>query len=151
MDILMKIFSLILIISLIWYFLWLIFSRMHFLKNKKYTKFLFITILTIALYLFVSNLFFSSLLEPESLKFNKTQWMKNDLIRYQMIKDLRDKKTLIEKDSAEIKSLLGFPNTIDSLKTKWTYFILTNNGFDHEMKKLEIKFMNGISSDISYK
>ena len=75
------------------------------------------------------------LTKEKSRDFDKKDWIllnediEKRLHRYEMIDDLIDSRVLIDKDSIQVKELLGKPNYKNTNENVWTYDAGTGGGF----------------------
>ena len=75
------------------------------------------------------------LTKEKSRDFDKKDWIllnediEKRLHRYEMIDDLIDSRVLIDKDSIQVKELLGKPNYKNTNENVWTYEAGTGGGF----------------------
>lgn len=129
--------------------MWLLFKKIKIIKQKKNIVYI-TTVSTLIFYFIISGLFFNFKEKTQNIEFNKYVWNNNEFERYKMIDNLLKTNIINGKDSTEIKSLLGTPNSKDLRKAEWIYLIIINKSFDHEIKKLKIKFEKNISNNINY-
>ena len=84
------------------------------------------------------------LTKEKSRDFDKKDWIllnediEKRLHRYEMIDDLIDSRVLIDKDSIQVKELLGKPNYKNTNENVWTYEAGTGGGFGFVDHFLEI-------------
>lgn len=89
-----------------------------------------ISALTIALIIYIGiiELYIFSITREISRDFDQSTWMTNQDERFEMADDLIKRKVLYEKDSTQVKLLIGNPNWQDSLNMKWTYDMGSGGG-----------------------
>ena len=86
------------------------------------------------------------LTKEKSRDFDKKDWIllnediEKRLHRYEMIDDLIDSRVLIDKDSIQVKELLGKPNYKNTNENVWTYEAGTGGGFGFVDHFLEIYY-----------
>ncbi len=82
-----------------------------------------ISAITFALIIYTAiiELFIYSITREPSRDFDQSNWMTNNDKRFEMADDLIIRQILKEKDSTQVKLLIGMPNWQDSLNMKWTY------------------------------
>ncbi|GAB1356992.1 hypothetical protein MASR1M29_11600 [Cloacibacterium normanense] len=97
------------------------------------------------------------LTKEKSRDFDKKDWiLLNEDIekrfhRYEMIDDLIDSRVLIDKDSIQVKELLGKPNYKNTNENVWTYEAGTGGGFGFVDHFLEIYYKKNKVQKIKHK
>ena len=97
------------------------------------------------------------LTKEKSRDFDKKDWIllnediEKRLHRYEMIDDLIDSRVLIDKDSIQVKELLGKPNYKNTNENVWTYEAGTGGGFGFVDHFLEIYYKKNKVQKIEHK
>ena len=97
------------------------------------------------------------LTKEKSRDFDKKDWIllnediEKRLHRYEMIDDLIDSRVLIDKDSIQVKELLGKPNYKNTNENIWTYEAGTGGGFGFVDHFLEIYYKKNKVQKIEHK
>lgn len=97
------------------------------------------------------------LTKEKSRDFDKKDWIllnediEKRLHRYEMIDDLIDSRVLIDKDSIQVKELLGKPNYKNTNENVWTYEAGTGGGFGFVYHFLEIYYKKNKVQKIEHK
>ena len=97
------------------------------------------------------------LTKKKSKKKKKKDWIllnediEKRLHRYEMIDDLIDSRVLIDKDSIQVKELLGKPNYKNTNENVWTYEAGTGGGFGFVDHFLEIYYKKNKVQKIEHK
>ena len=97
------------------------------------------------------------LTKEKSRDFEKKDWIllnediEKRLHRYEMIDDLIDSRVLIDKDSIQVKELLGKPNYKNTNENVWTYEAGTGGGFGFVDHFLEIYYKKNKVQKIEHK
>ena len=97
------------------------------------------------------------LTKEKSRDFDKKDWIllnediEKRLHRYEMIDDLSDSRVLIDKDSIQVKELLGKPNYKNTNENVWTYEAGTGGGFGFVDHFLEIYYKKNKVQKIEHK
>ena len=95
--------------------------------------------------------------KEKSRDFDKKDWIllnediEKRLHRYEMIDDLIDSRVLIDKDSIQVKELLGKPNYKNTNENVWTYEAGTGGGFGFVDHFLEIYYKKNKVQKIEHK
>lgn len=144
-------YHIILAIPCFFFILWL---TGKFIKSKQY-KYITAGILTILvtpiLYIGVIAIFFSILFHEPTKKFNKSIWLSDPASRYQMSDNIIDSKLLIEKDTNQIKQMLGNPTTRSVSSNSWTYDMgMGGGGLGFLFHSLNITLVNGKATKVEH-
>lgn len=133
------------------YFFWRWIFR-KYLKTGKSTKiatWVATLITTPVLYLLVIQLFILALFYTPSRDFNKKQWLTDRESRFEMADDILESKLLIDRDSNQVKEILGEPNrNIETWqnnrdKLTWTYDMgMGVGGLGFLFHNLSVEFKN---------
>lgn len=97
------------------------------------------------------------LTKEKSRDFEKKDWIllnediEKRLHRYEMIDDLINSKVLINKDSIQVKELIGEPNYRNKKEGVWTYEAGTGGGFGFLDHFLEIYFKKSKVQKLQHK
>ena len=97
------------------------------------------------------------LTKEKSRDFDKKDWIllnediEKRLHRYEMIDDLIHSRVLIDKDSIQVKELLGRPNYKNTNENVWTYEAGTGGGFGFVDHFLEIYYKKNKVQKIEHK
>jgi phosphate/sulfate permease len=82
-----------------------------------------------------------------SRDFDSVTWQANSKTEsgtdnYEMVDDLINSRLLIDKDSLEVKEILGSPELKDKEQKFWQYYAGTSTGFGFTDHQLVVKFAN---------
>ncbi len=104
---------------------------------------------------FVSFLIFTMSIE-RSRDFDENLWKttseaEGEFGKYEMIDDLIESDLLINKDSLEVKKILGMPEYRDKEKNFWQYYAGMSNGFGFVDHHLIVNFKHGKVSKLEHK
>ena len=127
----------------------LVFLFVNTIDKRKWLTILVSLVLTPLVYFYVAypliNIFSSYHHEKY---FNAESWQEKPALRYEMMDDMVDSKSLIGKSKSEIETLLGSPEWLswnDALKThdnnKWNYALgLKPGAFNEQKECIELVF-----------
>jgi len=99
-------------------------------------------IMTPIIYSILIIIFIFSLTYEPNRDFNKSQWMGDREGRFQMAKDIIKSKMLIDKDSNQVKQLIGEPNWEPDSLHEWSYDMGAGGGLGFTFHNLKVKFFN---------
>jgi len=137
-------FHIIIAIPVFFIVLWL---TRKFQKNKEYnyiTASIITTLLTPVLYIGAVTIFFSILFHEPARNFDKETWLSNKAKRFQMSDNIIKSKLLIEKDTAQIKQILGDPTWRHDSLNKWGYDMgMGGGGLGFLFHNLTVSLENG--------
>ena len=150
------------IVSVIALIFYLVISK--FLKNiikDNYFR-IFIGLIISIMFVIIFYVFYVVVLiyfltKEKSRDFDKKDWIllnediEKRLHRYEMIDDLIDSRVLIDKDSIQVKELLGKPNYKNTNENVWTYEAGTGGGFGFVDHFLEIYYKKNKVQKIEHK
>ncbi|GEN75194.1 hypothetical protein [Chryseobacterium hagamense] len=117
-------------------------------KNRKRQFFksilLAVFIAPVIYFLIVSVLILSATRE-RSRDFDAAIWQanartENGTGNYEMVDDLIDSRLLIDRDSSEVREILGSPELKDQKQKFWQYYTGTSTGFGFVDHQLIVKF-----------
>ena len=144
-------FHIILAIPVFFIILWL---TGKFIKSKQYkyiTAGIITILLTPILYIGAVTIFFSILFHEPTRKFDKNIWLSNTTKRFQMSDNIIDSKLLIEKDTNQIKQILGDPTWRNDSLNKWTYNMGSGGGgLGFLFHSLNVSFLNGKATKVEH-
>ena len=122
-------------------------SRKH-LKFNILFKVVISLFISVGIYFTFIYLFFSLLLNPKQMSFDKKIWVEDKTVQYQMIDDLIELDILIKKNKSEVINLLGNPTKIINEKL-WQYEIIGKTWSEFKLISLEIKFESNEVKDVN--
>ena len=125
-----------------------------FIKTKQYkyvTAGIIMILLTPIIYGGAVAVFFSMLFREPTRKFDKEVWLTNITERFQMADDIIQSKLLMEKDTNQIKQLLGDPAwRNDSLNT-WIYNMgMGGGGLGFLLHNLNVSLVDGKATKVDH-
>ena len=83
--------------------------------------------------------FISWIIYTPSKYFDKSQWLTNREERFQMADDILESKMLMDKDSNQVKQILGDPDRRGDSMREWTYGMGMGGGFGFLFHNLKLK------------
>lgn len=118
-----------------------------FKNNKNSRKYAIVLasaiVLTPILYAGSTNLLIKSISSEPSQEFNQSKWLADKAKRFTMGDDIVKREILLNKDSIQVKELLGDPSSKDSLNTSWIYDMgMGGGGLGFNLHHLYVSFDN---------
>jgi hypothetical protein len=150
----MEVFVILLFISIPTYIFFYMLFRNRITDKIKRNLSIWVStiILTLLIYVGIFAAFIYFLLrQPPNKAFDQSKWIIEKNERFLMGDDLVKSKILNEKDTIQIKQILGQPTWKDSLNTSWTYDMGSNgSGFGLLFHSLSVKFENNKAVKIEH-
>ncbi len=140
-----EVYFILFIIGILPYFFWRWLYKKYIKDKQKQKVAIWVStiIITPIIYIGLIYIYIIYITSEPSRDFDKTKWMADKQGRFKMGDHIVKSKILINKDTNEVKQMLGSPTIQDSLNLHWTYNMgVGGGGLGFLFHDLSIQFNN---------